>query len=576
MARSLRASGGVLAQARDEIGKRANAFFSGINGRLHCRSSDQSRGASQQALGALSEAGIVTAAPGRVAHGCSNKSLHAETPSTQLFANRSSPILDGSGHGWENAPDLAGRRPWLPSPFLEPAAQRKHKHSAAAPRAATSVPRTLLRILPPAERGGERAERAGGGGDEAAVVHFAAAPAVDSAEPVPSSAAPSPEDGFWQHKHRAWDEEAGKPLIISLDALKGHSAGQAPGERQQQLPPSPSEQSEGQDGPPPWPTSRQLGLEPQKEEGAAAAHTQLAPLVAREFYLPIKAFYIARSLDLRELVEGVSKQKARALARNNVVFRWPDREPLPPMNSSKPGMESVPAHSERYMVAFSYGSVVFINFDHDEQDAALALVSRFSTDRFQEARKDDYGIVLRPSLAGWSQGGHDHIMVKHLDTNNIRVIASVLGQSVALDHYAKQVDAMVNTFSELNRGMEQTGTFTMKRKKLFQLVAAANTTLADVILRLGLLERSDTAWTFAHYAKIWEHLRDDFELDERFESLDFKLNIIQHNVRFFLDILQKRKSDTLEWIIILLIAGEICIGLYEIISAAMKTAAHAS
>lgn len=49
---------------------------------------------------------------------------------------------------------------------------------------------------------------------------------------------------------------------------------------------------------------------------------------------------------------------------------------------------------------------------------------------------------------------------------------------------------MVNTFSELNRGMEKTGTFTMTRKSLFQLVAAANTTLADVILRLGLLERS--------------------------------------------------------------------------------------
>lgn len=53
-----------------------------------------------------------------------------------------------------------------------------------------------------------------------------------------------------------------------------------------------------------------------------------------------------------------------------------------------------------------------------------------------------------------------------------------------------QVDEMVNTFSKLNRGMEKTGTFTMTRKSLFQLVAAANTTLADVILRLGLLERS--------------------------------------------------------------------------------------
>jgi hypothetical protein len=39
--------------------------------------------------------------------------------------------------------------------------------------------------------------------------------------------------------------------------------------------------------------------------------------------------------------------------------------------------------------------------------------------------------------------------------------------------------------------------------------------------------RSDAAWKDANYAQIWEYLRDDFELDERFESLDFKLNIIQ-------------------------------------------------
>ena len=49
--------------------------------------------------------------------------------------------------------------------------------------------------------------------------------------------------------------------------------------------------------------------------------------------------------------------------------------------------------------------------------------------------------------------------------------------------------------------------------------------------------------------------------------------LLQHNVRFFLDILQNRKSDTLEWIIILLIAGEICVSLYEIIHTAMKSGA---
>ena len=52
-----------------------------------------------------------------------------------------------------------------------------------------------------------------------------------------------------------------------------------------------------------------------------------------------------------------------------------------------------------------------------------------------------------------------------------------------------QVDGMVAEFTDINRGMEKTGTFTMERKKLFQLVGKANSNLADVILKLGLFER---------------------------------------------------------------------------------------
>lgn len=48
---------------------------------------------------------------------------------------------------------------------------------------------------------------------------------------------------------------------------------------------------------------------------------------------------------------------------------------------------------------------------------------------------------------------------------------------------------MVAEFTDINRGMETTGKFKMKRKKLFQLVGKANSNLADVILKLGLFER---------------------------------------------------------------------------------------
>jgi uncharacterized Rmd1/YagE family protein len=43
-----------------------------------------------------------------------------------------------------------------------------------------------------------------------------------------------------------------------------------------------------------------------------------------------------------------------------------------------------------------------------------------------------------------------------------------------------------------------------------------------------------------------------------------KLNFIQDNLKYFLEILQARKSDSLEWTIIILIAVEIVLSLYEL------------
>ncbi|RRT45260.1 hypothetical protein B296_00051626 [Ensete ventricosum] len=51
------------------------------------------------------------------------------------------------------------------------------------------------------------------------------------------------------------------------------------------------------------------------------------------------------------------------------------------------------------------------------------------------------------------------------------------------------VDGMVAEFTDINHEMKKIGTFTVKKEKLFQLVGKANSSLADVILKLGLFER---------------------------------------------------------------------------------------
>eukprot|EP00249_Psilotum_nudum_P015050 c25140_g1_i2 orf=1030-1728(+) len=221
--------------------------------------------------------------------------------------------------------------------------------------------------------------------------------------------------------------------------------------------------------------------------------------------------------------------------------------------------------NERIIVAFHYGSIVLLNFDEQEEEEFLSLVKKYCADHTEETRKDDYRVVVRRSLDSWSRGGHDTMFLKKLDLDNVKIVSSVLGQSVALEHHIKKADKMVTIFSNLNHSMQKDGSFTMGRSQLFRLVAAANTTLSDLVLRVRFLDRSEAAWKDARYASIWEYLRDEFEMIDRFESMNFKLKTIQNNLKFLLDVLQNRKSDFNEWLIIILISFELSMSVYFIL-----------
>ncbi|GAB4840077.1 hypothetical protein Ancab_020786 [Ancistrocladus abbreviatus] len=278
--------------------------------------------------------------------------------------------------------------------------------------------------------------------------------------------------------------------------------------------------------------------------------------------IPIKAYFLSTSIDLKgmqaEHVRNIIPPSSRT--SNYVALRFLNTP------SKITGIGSYEnAGSPQYMVVSQYGSAVLFNVEDHEADLFLDIVRRHASGLLPEMRKDDYTVKENPTLAEDMQGGPDYIVLKHLDADGIRIIGSVLGQSIALDYFVSQVDGMVEEFADINRRMEKTGTFTMNRKKLFQLVGKANSNLADVILKVGLFERSEIAWREAKYAQINEYLREEYEVTQRFGNLDFKLKFVEHNIHFLQEVLQNRRSDLLEWCIIFLLSIENVISVYEIV-----------
>ncbi|KAL2559223.1 hypothetical protein Fot_04189 [Forsythia ovata] len=277
--------------------------------------------------------------------------------------------------------------------------------------------------------------------------------------------------------------------------------------------------------------------------------------------ISVKAFFLCTSVDLKSMQAENSGNVIPPTSRssNYIALRFCD----PPLQTGSVFEEN--ASCCRYMVVFHYGSAVLFNVEDHEAEYYLQTIRRYASGLLPEMKKDDYAIKEKPLLVDDMQGGPDYIILKNLDIDSIRIISSVLGQSIALDYFVSQVDGIVEEFTDINRGMEKSGTFTMDRKKLFQLVGKANSNLADVILKVGLFERSEIAWRDAKYAQILDYLREEYEVAQRFGNLDFKLKFVEHNIHFLQEVLQNRKSDLLEWCIIVLLSIENVIAICEIV-----------
>merc|ERR1719327_470335 len=258
--------------------------------------------------------------------------------------------------------------------------------------------------------------------------------------------------------------------------------------------------------------------------------------------VPVHARYLARTIDVSKFQEHFahSSTQAQTFERDSVMLTINTEE------------------RRGHVVVFNYGAVVFVNVPQSLRDWCLDAFAPFCNDTIPDGFQpiEDYKMNEGEQV----EIGFDSVKLPQLDGHNLAVIATVLAQSVALDHYAAKTDAMLEAFTRLNSSVERTGVFSaLEKRSLFRLVALNNTLFTDVIAKIGILERSNTAWKYLQYADVWEGLQDEFEIRDRFWKIEFKLNLIQQNSKFFLEVLATDKSNTLEWIIIALISIEIVV-----------------
>lgn len=217
----------------------------------------------------------------------------------------------------------------------------------------------------------------------------------------------------------------------------------------------------------------------------------------------------------------------------------------------------------RYVAVFRFGSVVFFNVSAKDAGRILQDVKRSADATGGDPvasgfeRRENFEVAVRPDMDRVAHANGDYATVRDLNMHSVAVVGTIMAQTVAIDSYSDTVDELLASFEGINSSVKKTGNIrNVEKGGLFKAVALNNSLSIDMIGKLGIKDRSDTAWNLSQYERVWDDLREEFEIDGRFSQIEFKLDLIQRNAKFFLEMLNHQKSNSLEWIIVVLIGFE--------------------
>jgi uncharacterized Rmd1/YagE family protein len=137
------------------------------------------------------------------------------------------------------------------------------------------------------------------------------------------------------------------------------------------------------------------------------------------------------------------------------------------------------------------------------------------------------------------------------------IIALTVAQSAAMEYYERIVEQMFEKTERLVERLEERGTVSLYTRPLHRFIGAAIGTRNEVLSILHLLDKPDEAWDDPGIDRIYGELRAEFDLVDRYQSLELKLRSVQEALELVLDVARDRRLVLLEATIVVLILFEI-------------------
>ena len=214
-------------------------------------------------------------------------------------------------------------------------------------------------------------------------------------------------------------------------------------------------------------------------------------------------------------------------------------------------------------VVFRYGVVVFIGLSAKEEADFLETLRVRSFGKITPPEEEWAKMqVAKEAEEPIPVGGP--ILVREFSLERLLVVSDALAKSVVLGHDEREVTNVFDTIEPFARELATFGKTSRNRTDLLKLMGNALLVQHRLSGRVAVGEKPDVLWDRPDLERLYARLEDEYELNERAETLNRKLAVIADTASTLADIIDTKRSLRLEIIVVFLIAFEIVITFYEI------------
>ena len=253
--------------------------------------------------------------------------------------------------------------------------------------------------------------------------------------------------------------------------------------------------------------------------------------------LKIQAFQVAESFNIKKMR---SEFTAEVYAGNNseLFYYFPE--------------------NQRYIYVLNYGIIVFCNYDEVAKSEFLRFVRDFSEHPLSQDIFEDYSIVIDEHHAKkYFVRNHNVTFPHDFPVEAVQIAMLNVGQSVALEYYENLTDQMLTSTKKHITELEANGKFSISRKNLLKFIGKVLNVKNSIVDNLYIVDDPASAWEDDSLAYLNTKLKANFDTHSRFKDLDYRLQIVEDNLKLFTEILQHSENLRLEWIVIILILIEV-------------------